>query len=42
MKKYTKQEMKTARAQFGRLTEAMMMAHNERVDEARAEKKKSK
>ena len=35
MKKYTKQEIKDARTRFGRLTEAMMLVHNKKIDEAR-------
>ena len=41
MKKYTKAEMKMARVRHGRLTEMMMLIHNERIDEQRAAKKQA-
>jgi hypothetical protein len=42
MKKYTKKAMARARITSGALTEAMMLAHNRKVDEKRAAKKPEK
>jgi len=42
MKKYTKEQMLNARIRSGRLTEMMMIAHNEKIDRLRKLKKTEK